>query len=102
LNQKQIDLIKIQKENYDNCLKKLDEYMNKIIENESMAKQYYIAFLNNDQSSSILNDFEYKIFLRIVEDHRNFHNKYKENISDKNILEIIISPEMIENKIQVV
>ena len=80
----------------------MDEYKNKIVEYESMAKKYYIAYLNNNQKSKVLNDFEYKIFLRIVEDHLHFHKKYKENILDENILEIIISPEVIEEKINVI
>lgn len=101
LIQKRINSIKKQKETYDACLEKLDEYERKIIEDETSAQSNHLAFLNNSKSTSILDDFQYKIFLKLVEDHRKLHKKFVDNISHDNILEIIVSPEVIQQKIDV-
>lgn len=99
---KTVGFIKKQKDIYDECLIKLEEYKNVISNRQSTAKKYYDEENKNqgDHSRS-LEDFEYKIFCRLVEDHQKFYQKFKENISDKNILEIIISPETVQEKINV-
>lgn len=42
------------------------------------------------------------MFLKLVEDHRKLHQKFVENITNESILEIIISPEAIQQKIDVI
>ena len=74
-------------------MKKLDEYESKLNANELNAQMNY--------KNGSKNDFEFKIFAKLVEDHRSFHQKYLENMSHNNILEIIISPEAIQQKIDV-
>ncbi len=80
---------------------KLDQYEKKIIEDETTAQLNHLAYLNKSKTNDILDDFQYKIFLKLVEDHRKFVQKFIENIPHDNISEIIVSSEAIQQKIDV-
>jgi len=62
----------------------------------------HLAHLNGSQyDQNEMNSLQYKIFTKMLEEHREFYNKFIKNLSHENILALIVSPESIEQKIKV-
>lgn len=77
---------------YDTCISKLENYYSDINEIEKMSYKEHAAWLNNLKSNVVVDEFQNKLFLKLIENHRLIHEKYKKKIISENIVELTVSP----------